>query len=642
MKRTDLLASVFCLSTAAIAVPPTINVAWDETPAPQSPDDYIITTTDPDFPDIELIKGSLTWRIWSTDTDNPNNIGDIGVITSPYADNFALTIATSQAGAGARDVKGVVLDPTNSTNHSSVNLRITGTLAGPLSVQKSTGDDGGVAEVWATEVGADITVPILSDLIVGSVEEGATITANEVGPAPVQFQVEYVYGTLSFPNGIPYTDSPLGLHWLFIGEVKESGVLDFGDAEVWGLLSIHNGTAEGSLMSMGAFLTQLASGGEFAGTLEATDDSGGSIVVDGDISGALTFGGDFYGDIIAENGGSITGDVTINGEFNGNICGANLSPMLTLPENIVIGTFGTNGHICGARPGCGGGTISDSTPPDGTIDARQPHPVDDCSLGARQGIGSTAEPIVITLSEGGANHLDCWALCETGVEAVDTGEGCSALDDNAIASVTETSTGVYEIVLERPISAGYWTQITYLGDDSSVWCASLPGDANGSRGSTSADVTALINYLNETASPPYGIYSTDINHSGALTSADINRLIDLLNGADTFIAWINKSIPAYHPDCGGESLGGGGSEEEDDPEAFAAFLVEYVANADPQGEAATALFESLADAMAGWVVQHFTGGQQAAIVEALSDSELTFASDVGAAKAAEIVERLGN
>lgn len=265
--------------------------------------------------------------------------------------------------------------------------------------------------------------------------------------------------------------------------------------------------------------------------------------------------------------------------------------------------------------------------------------MDDCSLGARQGIGSAAEPIVITLSQGGANNLDCWALCETGVEAVDTGEGCSELDDNAIAGVTETSTGVYEIVLDRPISAGYWTQITYLGDDSSVWYASLPGDANLNRGSSAADITYLVDCLNDVY--VCSLYQTDMNRSGAGNAADILRLIDLLNGAQEFIVWLGESIPAYHPECGGESLAGGGSEEEDDPEAFATFLIAYVANADPQGEAATALFETLADAMAGWVAQHFTGGQQAAIVEALSDPELSFASEAGANKAAQIVEVLG-
>lgn len=118
MKRLAFLTGVLGFSVAALGVPPTIHLAWDETPPPQSPDDYVITTTDPDFPDIELVRGSLTWRVWSTDTDNTNQLGDIGVISSPHADNFAVSILNTSASGhnGARNVKGVVLDPTSANN----------------------------------------------------------------------------------------------------------------------------------------------------------------------------------------------------------------------------------------------------------------------------------------------------------------------------------------------------------------------------------------------------------------------------------------------------------------------------------------------------------------------------------------------
>lgn len=50
MKPIVFLAAV-SVSVAAYAVPPTIHVAWDETPAPTSPEDYIIFGTDPDYPE---------------------------------------------------------------------------------------------------------------------------------------------------------------------------------------------------------------------------------------------------------------------------------------------------------------------------------------------------------------------------------------------------------------------------------------------------------------------------------------------------------------------------------------------------------------------------------------------------------------
>jgi cytoskeletal protein CcmA (bactofilin family) len=311
------------------------------------------------------------------------------------------------------------------------------------------------------------------------------------------------------------------------------------------------GLAETGLIDIGGnvsgdvTLSQDADGDiEIAGSITAT----GKIHVYGDIAGDVTVDGDVDGEILADadddGDGDITGYVTIDEEFNGSICGNNLSPLDYPFPRIPIGTLGDDALICGARPGCGDGTISSADPADGTHDSRQPHPPGDCSLSARQGIGSEDEPIEITLSEGGANNLDCWELCETGIEAVDTGQGCSTLSANAIDTLTETTPGVYEIVLERPISAGEWTTITYLGDDSYVTYASLPADANADETSAPADITALIDYLNEVDTPPYGDYSCDMDHSDACGPSDITRLSDLLNGTSKFISWNNVPLPS--------------------------------------------------------------------------------------------------
>lgn len=131
---------------------------------------------------------------------------------------------------------------------------------------------------------------------------------------------------------------------------------------------------------------------------------------------------------------------------------------------------------------CPTATIVDADPPDGTHDARRPHAQADPSFDKREGIGSPdsvgggPEPITITLSSAasGAGNTACWLLCETGIEPT---EG-PALSDHAIRSVTETSPGVYEILLDRPISARHWTSVSYLGGGGSVSYASLPADAN--------------------------------------------------------------------------------------------------------------------------------------------------------------------
>jgi len=210
--------------------------------------------------------------------------------------------------------------------------------------------------------------------------------------------------------------------------------------------------------------------------------------------------------------------------------------------------------------------------------------------------------------------------------------------------------GHYELYLNRPISAGHWTTIIYLGDGSEVSYASLPADANGDGLSHPAsDMLALINYINEVQTPPYGSYSTDIDHSGATNAQDISRLTDLVNGADTFIPWAWTSLPTNS--CEGESAmgGGGGSSAPafaspgDDTsdnaalaEAFVLFLTTQVP-ADLQEE------DDLGVAAQGIVavcMNFFSNAELAALADALDDSTLDFATDAGAEAANAVVETI--
>jgi len=92
-------------AASALAVPPTINVTWAESPPPIEGTNYQIDDTDPDSPDVTLISESETWQIWSVDTDNPDDIGDIGDITATGAFNYGLTLEDDGGGPGARDVR---------------------------------------------------------------------------------------------------------------------------------------------------------------------------------------------------------------------------------------------------------------------------------------------------------------------------------------------------------------------------------------------------------------------------------------------------------------------------------------------------------------------------------------------------------
>lgn len=87
------------------------------------------------------------------------------------------------------------------------------------------------------------------------------------------------------------------------------------------------------------------------------------------------------------------------------------------------------------RPLCAKAHTVSSVPADWTIDARRPHPVNDASLSAREGIGSISEPTVITLDVSGSSSLQCWELCQSGPEMIEGGVS----SNNQIASVTPVS-----------------------------------------------------------------------------------------------------------------------------------------------------------------------------------------------------------
>lgn len=241
-----------------------------------------------------------------------------------------------------------------------------------------------------------------------------------------------------------------------------------------------------------------------------------------------------------------------------------------------------------------------------------------------------------------------WGLVETGIEQVES--GTDPLDPNFIFSVTRIGMDQYEILLDRPISGGHWTEIIFLPTDESVCLASLPADANGGGLSESGDVTALINFINLIPPPPpHGFYSTDINHSGVTTPVDITRLFDLLNGASTFIVWITKQLPTTG-NCDVQSAmggGGGGSASATSSaepgqgnaelsDAFVTFLTTQTpANLQEEND-----FAAAAQSIMAFCMGLFSDAELAALADRLDDPALVFASDAGADAAAAVVETI--
>jgi hypothetical protein len=164
-----------------------------------------------------------------------------------------------------------------------------------------------------------------------------------------------------------------------------------------------------------------------------------------------------------------------------------------------------------------------SVPPSGVLDARQPRDVDDGTI--LQGI----DCVVVT----GDSSLNpaCFTLCETESEG----------SDNDL-TVVEAPVGTYTITLDRRITPGAVTQITFNegeNNESAGTYSSLPADTNADQVSDVDDIIELVECcLNQSCVPAHGEYSCDIDHSGSSNGADVLRVLDLLNGAGDFTrAW---------------------------------------------------------------------------------------------------------
>ena len=170
-------------------------------------------------------------------------------------------------------------------------------------------------------------------------------------------------------------------------------------------------------------------------------------------------------------------------------------------------------------------------PPSDVVDARQPYPPLD--VNDRQGL----DTFTVNAPSGAAE--DCWTFCETAQEGA----------ANDFASIVDNEDDTYTITLNRTISTGAVTTITYTDDGGTAHrgvFTSHPGNADGDSQTAPSDILKIIDYINGVSVSPWGIYSEDIDQSGVLGPPDILRVIDLLNGAGAFDVWLNTPVP----ECG--------------------------------------------------------------------------------------------
>lgn len=408
--------TVLGLHAALFGADPTIGVAWEEVPPPILGINYMIDTTGdatPEFPNVRLLTGSLTWRIWSTDPDNPEmpggggaGVGDIGVISSPVAQNFKVSIES------ARTVKGIVLAPASSANHSSLGYcELRGDLLGDLRVQADANGDGGIVEQF--HLSGDFLANIFIERITGSFDTpgdlAGTMVVNKIGHITVgHLSGSLTIGSVDADGGTLRPFGPLvgtanisnpqgGGAFVYFepGGITGTGVLNVDqnvgpillsigsgpNTPLAGTLHFLNGMTNSRLQLNSPLATtgviNLSGGGigpyddlqqEPTGEMLLSRGGSGSITNGGTVQGVVGLGVDnesypraeFTGTATfsgATEGADVTligpGTLTFTGIFDGNLCGDNLSVGSALPSNIHIGVFGPNATICGASV-CGG------------------------------------------------------------------------------------------------------------------------------------------------------------------------------------------------------------------------------------------------------------------------------------------------
>lgn len=334
-------------SGSALGVPPTINVVWDDQGTQPVEDvDYRLEEATPGFIDVELISEQDTWRIWSTDADNPGGIGDIGVIS--IADDhtgafYGLSIGPGGADPGARHVKGIDLWPFGFTGPAArsklAHGRITGDLTGVLKVKRSsTGQEGWVASFFIDgNVTGAMTIPVLKSLTIGG-ELSSTIDITD----------EVNGGGLTI-NGNVTTTGAIQIANFVSGNVTIGSPWN----QFAGILDLENGVPSGITVEVKSRLASAASidlnSQAVAGTLKCSTDNAGDIINGGAVtgtvtlasgtgwafSGTATFASVSSGGVIkTTNGANLSGNLTINSDAQGDIELAALSGSVSIGGNL--------------------------------------------------------------------------------------------------------------------------------------------------------------------------------------------------------------------------------------------------------------------------------------------------------------------
>ena len=185
---------------------------------------------------------------------------------------------------------------------------------------------------------------------------------------------------------------------------------------------------------------------------------------------------------------------------------------------VVRGTFASNNTTV---------FIASTVPSTGTLDARQPHALDDSDF--LRGWGAVAVRV---------NFAPVGVLSETEFVVAEWGSDGGA----AIAEMEVIDDDEIRVYRADPLAPAAWTTLTHLGSTTTACLGFLPGDVNGDGVSTPADVLAMLACLDGTAAQACELPTVDTDRSGEFEPADLLRVVDLLNGAGEFAVWNGATL----------------------------------------------------------------------------------------------------
>ncbi|MHC4695848.1 MAG: hypothetical protein ACYTFA_03785 [Planctomycetota bacterium] len=166
-----------------------------------------------------------------------------------------------------------------------------------------------------------------------------------------------------------------------------------------------------------------------------------------------------------------------------------------------------------------------SDPPDGAIDARQPHEIDLANPTGWQTVDLTFTACApeITPSQ--------FAVTQQGPGSAPNVERVDPVDDTTI-----------KVVLTDRISVGAWTTITHTPSGTDTTLGYQPADVDGDGTSSTRDLIALIDEVSDERGL-LPVFSADIDRSEEVDLGDIVRLIDLLTGARYYDPYMSATLP---------------------------------------------------------------------------------------------------